>query len=74
MKPSPAIPYDTLMDARVENLRRLAKSLGIRTSTWAGLPDERHCLASAIGRWYKEHPQKRKKRPAGGRRERLRRR
>ena len=71
MKPAPALSTDTLMEAPLENLRRLGRALGIRVATWEGLPDEKFCLARAIGKWYKDHPQKRKKRPVGGRRDRL---
>jgi hypothetical protein len=58
------LSFDNLMGAKVDNLRRLAKALGLGWGQWAGLPDERHQLAVAIARWYKRHPAPRCKRRA----------
>ena len=58
MKPSPSLSTDTLMQASLESLRRLGRALGIRVEVWEGLPDEKFCLARAIGKWYKDNPQK----------------
>jgi len=61
MKPEPTLSIDQMMGAKLNNLIRLANYIGIDIQKYLGKPDQHWRIATAIARWYKQHPQKKKR-------------